>query len=157
MTLAKEIRMKNEIESVRHEALLNIVRTASFIGKISNTFFSKHRLTEAQYNVLIVLKLEGVALTQMEIGERLLTSRANITSLIDKLEKKRYVRREEVENDRRIYRVFLTEKGKHVLEKVEKAYLEKVEQIMSCISEAECKTVSHSLEKLRESLRQAEV
>lgn len=157
MTLAKEIRMKNEIESVRHEALLNIVRTASFIGKISNIFFSKHRLTEAQYNVLIVLKLEGVALTQMEIGQRLLTSRANVTSLIDKLEKKRYVRREEVENDRRIYKINLTEKGKRLLDKVERAYVDKVEEIMSCINEAECRTINRSLEKLRESLRQAEV
>lgn len=157
MTLAKEIRLKNEIESVRHEALLNIVRTASFIGKISNTFFSKHRLTEAQYNVLIVLKLEGQALTQMEIGERLVTSRANMTSLIDKLEKKQYVRREEVESDRRIYKINLTEKGKHVLERAEKAYVGKVEEIMSCISEAECKTINRSLEKLRESLQQVRV
>lgn len=157
MTLAKEIRLKNEIESVRHEALLNIVRTANFIGKISNTFFARHRLTEAQYNVLIVLKLEAVALTQIEIGERLLTSRANMTSLIDKLEKKQYVRREEAENDRRVYKINLTEKGKHVLEKAEKAYVVKVEEIMSCIGEAECKTINRSLEKLRESLREAKI
>ena len=157
MTLAKEIRMKDEFESVRHEALLNIVRTASFIGKISNTFFSKHHITEAQYNVLIVLKLESQALTQMEIGERLVTSRANMTSLVDKLEKKQYVTREEVKDDRRAYKIHLTDQGKRLLDKVERAYVDKVEEIMTCISGAECKTISRSLERLRTKLRESKI
>ena len=157
MSLAKEIKMKNEIESIRHEALLNIVRTANCIAKISTTFFEQYHLTEAQYNVLIVLKLEGRALTQIEIGERLVTSRANMTSLLDKLEKKEYVRRETVKGDRRVYEVHLTEQGKRILEKVEKVYVEKVEEIMASVSIAESKTMSRLLEKLRESLFNAKI
>ena len=157
MTLAREIKLNKEIDSIRHEALLNIVRTASLIEKISGAFFGKFHITEAQYNILIVLKLEGRELTQIEIGERLVTSRANITSLIDRLEDKCFVKRKDVENDRRIYMIHLTEQGRRIVDKVEKAYVGKVEEIMSHLNESECKTISKSLEKLRESLRSVHI
>ena len=157
MNLAKEIKMKNEFESIRHEALLNIVRTANLIEKISGAFFGKFNITEAQYNILIVLKLEARPLTQIEIGERLVTSRSNITFLIDRLEYKNYVERQDVEDDRRIYAIHLTEQGRRAVEKVEKAYVKKVEEIMTFINGTECKTVSKSLEKLRGNLHRLEI
>lgn len=157
MTLAREIKLTKEIESIRHEALLNIVRTASLIEKISGVFFGKFDITEAQYNILIVLKLEGRELTQIEIGDRLVTSRSNITSLIDRLEHKGFVKRQDAEDDRRIYRIQLTEQGRRIVDKVEKAYVEKVEEIMSHLGKAECKTISKSLERLRVSLRSVHI
>lgn len=157
MTLAREIKLNKEIDSIRHEALLNIVRTASLIEKISGTFFGKFHITEAQYNILIILKLEDKALTQIEIGDRLVTSRSNITSLIDRLEDKGFVKRKEDDEDRRIYTIHLTEQGRRIVDKVEKAYVGKVEEIMSHLNQSECKTISKSLEKLRESLRSVHV
>ena len=152
MSLHKEIKLKDGMLTVQHEALLNIVRTANMIGKISNTFFAGFGITEAQYNVLIVLKLEDKPLTQVEIGERLIVSRANMTSLLDKLEKKAYVIRKTVEGDRRIFQIELTGEGKKILHKVEPAYLEQVENNMACLKIVECKELSKTLTLLRNNL-----
>ena len=104
---AKEIGTQ-KTNSVRHESLLNIVRTSDFIGKLSSKFFGKFDLTEAQYNVFIVLKLNSKSLTQVEIGKKLISIRANVTSLVDRLEKNKYVKRNKVFTDRRLFRFDLT-------------------------------------------------
>jgi len=153
MSLSREVKLKKDIQSPRHEALLNIARTAGFLEKKSQTFFGQFDMTEAQYNVLIVLKLEGRSLTQVEIGERLISSRANITALIDRLEAKGYVERKDAARDRRFYEIHMTKAGRQILDKVEKVYLEQVEALMAALSLTECQTISRALEKLRDSLR----
>jgi len=151
MTLSKEIKAKKAI-SARHEALLNVVRTHDYITKRASSFFSLYDITEAQYNVLIVLKLEERNLTQVEIGERLIASRPNITSLIDKLEKKGHVLRKKVASDRRIFEIELTPDGKKLLEKVEPQYIKEVEKAMSSISTADCKRINTIMPKIRQKL-----
>ncbi|OGX11043.1 MAG: hypothetical protein A2351_08680 [Omnitrophica bacterium RIFOXYB12_FULL_50_7] len=153
MSLSKEIKMQCEINTKRHEALLNIVRTAAFIDKLSDGFFSEFNLTEAQYNILIVLKLEKTAMNQVEIGERLISSRANITLILAKLEKKELIQRTRIVDDRRVLMVELTEKGRQVVGRVEAKYVSEVEKRMACLTQAECRVLSRLLEKLRETLR----
>ena len=156
MSLAKEIKMQCEINTKRHEALLNIVRTGNVIWTLSDGFFSPFDLTEAQYNILIVLKLENKRLNQVEIGERLISSRANITLILDKMEKKGLVKRERIENDRRVLMVDLTAKGRKMVDRVEEKYVTEVERLMACLTESECKAMSRLLEKLRATLRRGE-
>ena len=150
MTLSREIKMKGEFKSVKHEALLNIVKTANVVQKRSNVFFSEFGLTDAQYNVLIVLNLEGAGLTQVEIGKRVIASRSNITALIDRLEKSKYVKRSNVEGDRRVFNVELASEGKKLLDKIEKKYVDEVEQVMGCFTEKESKQISQLMVKLRQ-------
>ncbi len=149
MSLSREIKMQCEINTKRHEALLNIVRTGNAIWTLSDAFFSPFGLTEAQYNILIVLKLESMSLTQVEIGERLISSRANITLILDKLEMKGLVKRERIEDDRRVFMVDLTAKGRKVVDTVEAKYVVEVERLMACLTESECKEMTRLLEKLR--------
>ena len=153
MSLSKEIKMQCEINTKRHEALLNIVRTADFIWKLSESFFSPFGITGAQYNILIVLKLVNKALTQVEIGERLISSRANITLLLDKMEAKGLVKRERIESDRRVLMVDLTARGRKAVDTVEVKYVAEVERLMSCLTGTECKEMSRLLEKLRAALQ----
>ncbi len=153
MSISKELKMKRPLESFRHEALLNIVRTASCLEKIAQSFFAQFDMTEAQYNILIVLKIEGRSLTQIELGERVVSSRPNVTVLLDRLEGKGYVERRRVENDRRIYQVHLTKKGSKAVDKAEKAYVEKVEMLMAVLNQSECQGISMALEKLRKSFQ----
>jgi len=148
MSLDKEINMKSKINTVNHEALLNIVRIASLIDKRAYEFFLEFNITQAQYNVLVVLKLEGGPLNQVDISRRLVVSRAGITSILDKLEKKGYIRREKVKSDRRVLEVSLTDESIKLLEVVEPRYLEEVEKNMKVLNEKECKNLNESLFKL---------
>ena len=154
MSLQKEI--KQHINSVRHEALLNIVHTANCMDKVSSRFFGKFDITEAQYNVMIVIKLERRNLAQVEISERMVSSRANITSLIDKLEQKGYVRRVAVDGDRRVYQVELTSAGLRQVDCVERQYVKAVEEMMAGFSGEEARKLSALLVKARQSLSAVE-
>ncbi len=154
MSLDKEIKQK--INSASHEAVLNIVYTANYLQKISGRFFRRFDITEAQYNVMVIIKLEKRKLTQVEISERMVSSRANVTSLIDKLQKKGYVRRLPVEGDRRVYQVQLTAKGIKKINEVEPEYVKTIEKIMACFSVGESRRLSRLLVKIRQSFKDIE-
>jgi len=139
-------------QKLKHKGLLAIVRTANVIQKKSQAFFSTFDITDAQYNVMIVLKLAGESLSQVQISELVVASRANITALIDRLEKKEYVERKSVEGDRRVFHVELTAKGRDVVDRVEPLYIKEVAQAMQTVTRAECEALQTTLEKVKTSI-----
>lgn len=73
-------------------------------------------LTPIQGMLLFFLqKNNGSSLTQ--IGQGLMLENPTVTGLIDRLEKSGYVKRSDHPNDRRVYLVYLTERGKKVAKK----------------------------------------
>ena len=72
--------------------------------------------TPIQVMLLFFLqKNDGSSLTQISQG--LMLENPTVTGLIDRLEKLGYVKRSDHPNDRRVYLVFLTEKGNKVAKK----------------------------------------
>lgn len=155
MGLQTELGLKRRFHSAAHEALLNIDYTASQIRKRATGFFRAHGLTDVQFNLMMLLKYHSRAnggLTQVELSRMMLVNRANITSLIDRMEKVRLVARNPVPGDRRYNVIRLTDHGTEVLADAEKAYREKVGQLMGVLSEAELKTLIGVLGRVRANL-----
>ena len=70
-------------------------------------------VTPIQVMLLFFLqKNDGSSLTQISQG--LMLENPTVTGLIDRLEKSGYVKRSDHPNDRRVYLIHLTEKGKRV-------------------------------------------
>jgi DNA-binding MarR family transcriptional regulator len=57
-------------------------------------------------------------ITQSEIAQMVIKDKTNITRIIDLLEKSNFIRRKRDRNDRRIYRIYLTQIGNTILKKV---------------------------------------
>jgi DNA-binding MarR family transcriptional regulator len=73
-------------------------------------------VTPIQVMLLFFLqKNDGLSLTQISQG--LMLENPTVTGLIDRLEKSGYVKRSDHPNDRRVYLVYLTEKGNRVANK----------------------------------------
>jgi len=73
-------------------------------------------VTPIQVMLLFFLQQnDGLSLTQISQG--LMLENPTVTGLIDRLEKSGYVKRSDHPNDRRVYLVHLTEKGKKVAKK----------------------------------------
>jgi DNA-binding MarR family transcriptional regulator len=73
-------------------------------------------VTPIQVMLLFFLqKNDGSSLTQISQG--LMLENPTITGLIDRLEKSGYVKRSDHPNDRRVYLIYLTEKGRKVANK----------------------------------------
>jgi DNA-binding MarR family transcriptional regulator len=100
--------------------------------------FSENGLevTPVQIVLLFFLqKNDGSSLTQISQG--LMLENPTVTGLIDRLEKSGYVKRSDHPNDRRVYLVHLTEKGKKVANKALPIVKRLNEQIKEDYSERE--------------------
>ena len=155
MTLKSELGMRKGFENPAHEALLNIYYTAARVRKKAGEFFRHHGLTDVQYNVMSLLKHqsgEHGGLTQVELSRMMLVNRANITTLIDRMEKAGLVARKPVPDDRRYNNIELTPHGLKMYEKVAGIYKKKITEMMHVLSQSELDALSTILEKLRSNI-----
>jgi len=157
MTLESELTLRKPIKLLPHRSLLNIYYTASCLKKKADEFFRQFGLTDVQFNVLILLALhsgpEG-GLSQAQLSDMMLVNRANVTSLIDRMEKGELVVRTAAPNDRRYNIIKMTPKGKKLFDKVEPLYTRQIRQLMEVLKETEQKGLIKSLGKIRKELSQ---
>ena len=152
MALAQELGLRRGFNVLEHEAVLNIYYTASVLKKGAAEFFQQFGLTDVQFNILMLLHYQAGTdggLTQAKIGEMMLVNRADVTSLIDRMEKAGFVIRTDAATDRRTNIVKLTAVGKKVFAKVEPYYSRRVREIMAAVSQPEQKKLIATLEKIR--------
>ena len=154
MALYKELDLDGPFEDICHEAMIGIVRTASLAAAVAGKIFRQYGLTEAQFNVLFALKYKSRAITQVELGRRLVVTRATVTSVLDKLESKGYVERQAVPDNRRSYHVELTEAGRTVVDAVEPVYRESIHYVLGYLDEDGIRHLIGMLEPARERLRE---
>lgn len=138
---------------MRHETVLNLVRTATLLSARATQLFRRFDLTEAQFNVLFALKFTPKNITQAELGKRLVVTRASITSVLDKLESKGLVKRVDVPENRRIHHVELTEAGRKLVNEAEPLYRKEVHEVLGDLGDSECQTLIGLTERVREHAR----
>lgn len=152
MSLKNELGLTVPFTLESHESLLNIYFTATCIKKQAAEFLTPYGVTGVQLNLLMMLghqTNDGNGLSQAKISEMMLVNRANITSLVDRMEKAGFVVRTAADDDRRFNIIKLTKKGKKLLKKVEPVYGREVTRIMSVLTDAEKKKLVKMLEKVR--------
>lgn len=151
MSLHKEIKLKQPLASVNHEALLSLVRTSSLMQKLSDRFFSQFGLTDVQFNILMILKEHGSAgLSQQELSEHLIVTKSNVVGLIDRLERSGFVKRMSHPSDRRFNQIVLTPKGGKLELKIEESYFAEVDKMMNALTTSQKKSVIQAMEKIRQ-------
>ncbi|MBN1787292.1 MAG: MarR family transcriptional regulator [Sedimentisphaerales bacterium] len=155
MSLKEELKLKKGFDLVEHEALLNIYYTTTSLKKRADGLFKTLGLTDVQFNVLMLLhyQSEGLGgLSQAQLSEMMLVNRANITTLIDRMEKASLVIRENDPADRRTNIVKMTAKGKKLFAKAEPLYAGLVGKVMRGFKQNELKQLIKALEKVRGSI-----
>lgn len=101
--------------NVAEQALIRLMRVGDRLWRASDDRFGRWGLTDNHYNVLRILNGMGEPISQADIGREMLSSRANVTKLLDLLETRKFVRRLSCE-DRRVNLVELTDEGAKFLE-----------------------------------------
>ncbi len=90
-------------------------------------------LTVTQFSVLEALLHLG-PMCQSELGSKLLKSNANITVVLDNLEKRGLIKRESPPEDRRKFRISLTVAGKELITSMFPAHVEAIVSELSSLS-----------------------
>ena len=96
---------------------VKLMRTTSRATNRIHQHLNDDNLTVSQFAVLEALYHLG-PLCQGELGQKILKSNANLTTVVDSLEKKALVRRDRTGHDRRRVTVFLTEAGEELIARV---------------------------------------
>jgi DNA-binding MarR family transcriptional regulator len=159
MSLEMELGLKKPVALLAHEALLSTYYTASNLRKKAGQFLQPFGLTDVQFNLMMLLKHQsrhGEGLTQAQISSMMLVNRANITALVDRMERAGLVTRTSCPSDRRSNIIILTSSGRKLLEKIEPLYAKEVKRIMAVLVEEEQKGLIGMLEKVRANINKRE-
>jgi DNA-binding MarR family transcriptional regulator len=149
MSLEKDInqpKFRNEYQ----KSVVNIVYTYNWMTEQLKQVFEKEGLTMQQFNILRILRGNNGPLSTLQIRERMLDKMSDTSRIVDRLIIKGFVKKSVCKTDKRLVDVFITEKGKKILAKLDKAE-DKMDNIIDAISVAEAKTLNKILDKLRKS------
>lgn len=155
MALTQELGLKKPIVLLPHEALLNVYYTASCLKKKADQFFAPFGLTDVQFNLMMLVKHQSgdqAGLSQARLSAMMLVNRANITSLVDRMEKGGLVERTDSPTDRRYNIVKLTAKGRKLLDEVEPLYGKEIRKVMAALKDTDQKKLIAMLERTRANL-----
>lgn len=112
--------------------------------------FNKFGIGSGQYIFLLNL-YRSSGITQEELTEKVKLDKATTARAIKKLEDEGYVNRVKKENDKRAYRLELTEKAESIKEEVYSIMNEWENKVRSCLTEEETEALINLLSKLRNS------
>jgi MarR family 2-MHQ and catechol resistance regulon transcriptional repressor len=143
-----------QANSPRYKALLQLLRTAETLWKGSRLFFANWVICTSQFNILNLLSDQPAGLTQVELSRLLIMHRSNVTGLVDRLEKRGFIQRQDSPNDRRAYRVVLTTSGKKLIETILPEYYQAAEKIWEKFPVSRVKELTSDLSKLSENVEQ---
>ncbi|MDA8334270.1 MAG: MarR family transcriptional regulator, partial [Peptococcaceae bacterium] len=114
--------------------------------------FARYGLSWPKFNALVQLYLAGGGLIQAELSTKVLVSSANVTGLIERLEKDDLVFREDDPSDRRVLRVYLTDKARWLMEYFLPIHTAFIGKVMSAPSNQEKEILTELLGKLKAGL-----
>jgi len=144
MTEALSHRLKQEEFASRgQEALLSVMVAAATLNERMECVCAKHKITRAQYNVLRILR--GVypkGHPRCEIACRMLDRAPDITRLVDRLEKRKLVRRARGSEDQRQTITYITAKGLRLLDTMAPRVDAELNAILKRMSDDDCRELS---------------
>ena len=144
------IDIETRINDSSSEDLRLVLRQAAFNNLIQNELRNRLRLqfdmTSPRYDLLAQLSTEAQGLKMGELSERLMVSNGNITAISLQLEKAGLISRTTNRQDRRSTFIKMTAKGKKIFAKMEAAYNQWVEELLSELSKPSKERLYSSLD-----------
>lgn len=139
------------IEKIAGRTVIEFLKAKDMLEESHDRFFKQYELSNPKFNVLVILykKYQKEPMYMSQVGERMLLSNANITGLVDRLEKQGYAKRVRSSKDRRKIGVEITKEGIKCVEIVIEDYIVWSERLMKILNADEKKQLVESLKKLQ--------
>jgi DNA-binding MarR family transcriptional regulator len=130
------------------KAAINLIFTYNWVTEKFKCIFEREDITSQQFNILRILRGAGQPLSTLQIRQRMLDKMSDTSRIVDRLVLKGLVKKNICANDKRLVDVYITEKGKKLLEKLDK-YNEEMDGVFGNISDADAKALNRILDKIR--------
>lgn len=145
-----------DASAIATECAMNLVLTGDLLEKNIAGLLAAFDLSPASGLVLSILVDAETPVTPNHIADRLIISRASVTSLLDSLEKRGYARRRPHPSDRRMIWVEPTELGRQIADEFRPVVHQHQKDWLGALSEAEQGQLIEMLHRLQSALLQAE-
>ena len=121
------------------------------ISDYTNKYIQASGINPTEFAVLELLYHKGDQPLQ-HIGDKILLASGSITYVVDKLEKKEFLKRVACPNDRRVTYAQITDMGKEFLEGIFPQHQERIERLMDGLTTEEKASVIEILKKIGKSV-----
>ncbi len=139
------------IDDIILRTFIMFVQTAHTVLKYADAhFYRKTGLSAIKFIALNALAVNGGSMRPSEIAEWTYSERHNITTLVDRLKRDRFVKTNRNSKDRRVITVTLTDKGQHVLSEATPVSWEIVKEVMRSFSDDDAVLLEKQLRVLRQ-------
>jgi DNA-binding MarR family transcriptional regulator len=133
---------QNELEPLENSAWKSLSNTYKIVYAYIMSDLRQYGLTPPQYAVLSSIgKSRSKQLSMSEIGNEMIVTYANITTIVDNLEKRNYVLRIKDSSDRRLVRVKLTPSGSKLFARIYTAHRKEVARLMMVLGKGELRNL----------------
>lgn len=129
------------------DTYIKLLRAIASTGARIEAYDTHSDLTNTQFGVLEALFHLG-PLHQSDVGKKLLTSKSNVTAVLDQLENRGLVQRERSTADRRYIMVNLTAQGAALIADLLPGHVTAITTELSCLTQAEQRELARLCKKL---------
>src|SRR6218665_547180 len=148
MKIEDEIQQK-EFRSVYQKTTINLLFTSLRMNEIHARFFKRYEITNQQFNALRILHGQPPEpLSARVIKERMLDRESDVSRLLDRLLRKKWVVKKINPKDKRAFDVMLTEQALELLDSINH-HMAEMDAVISHLTESECETLNALLDKSR--------
>jgi MarR family 2-MHQ and catechol resistance regulon transcriptional repressor len=130
-----------------NQPFLALMQTSKAIQERIRDEMAKNKLGITEFSVLEVLYLKGKQTIQ-QIGNSILISSGSMTYVIDKLEQKGFLNRNDCPDDRRVIHVTLSNDGIELMKKIMPKHQELLDHIFGSLNKEEAEILVHFLKKV---------
>jgi DNA-binding MarR family transcriptional regulator len=131
------------------KAYINLIYTSNYFRDAFNAVFQKYGITGQHYNVLRIIRgKHPEAITPGKIKEVMLDKGADLTRLLDKLERFEWIKRENCAGNRRMILIGVTPAGLEVINSIEQE-ISMLSGDLKCLEDKEYGIISDWLDKMR--------
>ncbi|KAB7708284.1 MarR family transcriptional regulator [Bacillus aerolatus] len=129
------------------KALTVMLRATQAVQEVVKKDMIQYGLNPTEFGVLELLYHKGEQPIQ-HIGKKILIASSSITYVVDKLEKKEFVRRKACPKDRRVTYAVITESGKAFMDTIFPKHEKKIDTIFDELSEEEVDVFINLLKRI---------
>ncbi|MCY8504883.1 MarR family winged helix-turn-helix transcriptional regulator [Bacillus atrophaeus] len=133
------------------EILREIGMIARALDSISNIEFKEYNLTKGQYLYLVRI-CENPGIIQEKLAEMIKVDRTTAARAIKKLEMNGFIEKMDDEHNKKIKKLFPTEKGKDVFPVIKRENDHSNNVALAGFSEGEAETILHLLQRIRKNI-----
>ena len=147
-TLRQRIKQRR-FDSPAHEATLNLLVASGHVRQLVDAACETHGITQAQYNVLRILRgAHPGGYPRGEVGGRMVERAPDVTRLIDRLERHGLAERARSTADRRLSVTRITRAGLELLKRIDPQVADVQRRVTAAVPVRDLRELSRICERI---------